>query len=383
MKSLYQRVVNFSERNKQYFTNCQQVVIADNLTSLLYSTKIFFVILFLYSIFTFLWMPNPLLTTLYLIFLIAAGALWFFASHYSQMKEPPFASIQKTCMLFLLISLSFTVCISVFPFPKRPGIFYPITYLLVSALFTFPFRQLTLILNSVSIIYLVLVTLFKTPTAASYDCFSCITVWFLDYFLLYVITKLRMRNGEMMQNLELLSRTDLLTGLLNRRGAADIMERNFRRCQKQQISVAAIMLDIDHFKNYNDTLGHAEGDVCLKAFSKILLSYARDLGILAVRYGGEEFLLFLPDCSPENARGSALALLERIRLRAIPGPDGIVTASIGVAAETPGTADTLSDLIKQADAALYHSKENGRNQATIVDLSVDESDAERMVTVKL
>lgn len=383
MKSLFRKFHIFSERSKQYFSNCQNIIKAGNQTCLLYCTRIFFIVMLLYCIITSFLLPNPLLTGFYLIFLAADIALWIFAHRFNRIEEVSFSTVQKACILFVFLALGFTICISIFPFPDRPGIFYPIVYILISALFAFPYHQITLILNGISVVYLILAAVFKSPVAASYDYFACITACILTCFLLYIITKLRMQNGEAIQSLERLSRTDALTGLFNRRGAEDLMSRNFRRCQKQQLPVTAVMIDIDNFKKYNDTLGHPAGDTCLKSLSEILLTFAHDLGILAVRYGGEEFLLFLTDCSTDDAQSIAKKLLERLQNRAIPAPDGIVTASIGVAVQVPGTDNTLASLIKQADLALYQSKANGKNQATVVDLDHIEGNCVKKVTIRI
>lgn len=371
MKRLKQTLSNFAMRNKQYFSTCQDIITTDNKVALFYFTRVFFIILFLFCVITLFLLPNSLLTVTYLIFLILDGIFLILAERFNRQKDTSFASTQKICLLFTFLPLAFTICISVFPFPERPGIFYPIAYILVATLFAFPYRLIMLVLNAASIVYLILVAIFKSPTAASYDYFSCISASLLSYFVVYVLTRMRLRNGEILNHLRQMKRTDNLTGLLNRNGANQVMPRTFRRCQMQKRAVTMMMLDVDNFKIYNDTLGHPAGDRCLQALGELLLAYANDLGILAIRYGGEEFLLFLPDCSNEDAKIYADSLLERVRKLAYPGPNGPVTISVGVAVQTADDNLSLDALIEQADSMLYESKRNGKNRATFINL--DES----------
>ena len=97
----------------------------------------------------------------------------------------------------------------------------------------------------------------------------------------------------------------------------------------------------------------------------MLRIFAEEYGVLVSRYGGEEFLLLLPDVSEPEARRLSEELLDRVRRRALEAPRGIVTISMGVAIQQPGPADTIQDLICQADEALYRAKTSGRDRATI------------------
>lgn len=179
---------------------------------------------------------------------------------------------------------------------------------------------------------------------------------------------MRLRNGEAQEQLEKASRTDSLTGLLNRRGAQVHMLPSFRRCQESQLPVAVMMVDADYFKAYNDIMGHPAGDDCLRKIGGVLAAFAQEHGFFAARYGGEEFLLFMSAVSAEKAQSLSNELLERVRQKAIAGPNGIVTISAGVAVRHPGLQDTLEELIRRADEALYRSKGSGRNQVTVIDL---------------
>ena len=158
--------------------------------------------------------------------------------------------------------------------------------------------------------------------------------------------------------LERLATTDGLTGLKNHRAFRDHLSGEISRARRFGAPLALVLLDVDHFKQYNDTFGHPAGDDVLRRVAHLLQAHVRETDIVA-RYGGEEFVLLLP----QTDRAGALALTERIR-RAIEGgpwPQRPVTASFGVALLGLGSEAVL---VAEADAALYRSKNGGRNRVT-------------------
>jgi diguanylate cyclase (GGDEF)-like protein len=164
--------------------------------------------------------------------------------------------------------------------------------------------------------------------------------------------------------LENLSRHDPLTGLGNRRALDEMLESFASGDAPKEIAV--IVADIDHFKSYNDALGHLAGDQCLKRVAGIIASELRGPGDRAVRFGGEEFLVLLPDAD----LWTAIAIAERIRAAieaaAMPNPgrpfNAVVTASLGFAAGRLERGAGADEMIRSADAALYAAKNAGRNQ---------------------
>ena len=154
---------------------------------------------------------------------------------------------------------------------------------------------------------------------------------------------------------------DALTGLVNRRQMADLMQLELRRCQRNGRPLLLAQLDIDHFKAINDTHGHAAGDNALRAFAAIARAHIRDSDVLA-RWGGEEFVLML--CDTEAA--TAAELLERLRcaVARMPPPQGCanarITVSIGWAQHRRGEA--LEQPLERADQALYAAKRSGRDR---------------------
>ncbi|XOC00799.1 GGDEF domain-containing protein [Pseudomonadota bacterium DY0742] len=156
---------------------------------------------------------------------------------------------------------------------------------------------------------------------------------------------------------------DMLTGVFNRRWLEHAFERDSTRCAMAGSPLCMLMLDVDRFKQYNDSHGHLAGDLVLSLVARTLAAQLRPKDCL-VRYGGEEFTILLPELAAEDARAIGERLRQAIeQVRSIPSPIGRlpgVTVSIGLAVWQP--ADRLADLIERADRELYQAKQGGRNQ---------------------
>jgi diguanylate cyclase (GGDEF)-like protein len=155
---------------------------------------------------------------------------------------------------------------------------------------------------------------------------------------------------------------DALTGLYNRHFLEEALDRMCLDAERRKTSIAAIMIDIDHFKRLNDQHGHAAGDAALQEIASTILSCVHRTD-MACRYGGEELAILLPDCSLAAAAEKAEEIRGRIAdLRTHEGLS--VTASLGVAA-IPETTIRAGDLLSSADAALYQAKQEGRNRVVL------------------
>lgn len=163
-----------------------------------------------------------------------------------------------------------------------------------------------------------------------------------------------------------LSSQDGLTGIANRRRFDELLGVNWSRCSRSGGPLALILLDVDFFKQYNDTYGHLVGDECLRLIAKALTDHTNRIDDLAARYGGEEFACLLPHTPMEGALSVAKSILSSIRELALPHRSSkvhdIVTASAGVAMAENFRGENPQVLVKQADLALYWAKANGRNQ---------------------
>lgn len=173
-------------------------------------------------------------------------------------------------------------------------------------------------------------------------------------------------NIRMHERIKEFAVADGLTGLYNHRYFQEQLEKEFSRARRYNLSLSLVMLDIDHFKDVNDTYGHQYGDVVLKAISGILKRSVRDIDLVA-RYGGEEFVMILPETQKKNSR----IVAERIRAKVEeqvfkPGEDERrITVSIGISGYPDDGIKTRLDLIAKADAALYDAKNSGRNRVCL------------------
>ena len=162
------------------------------------------------------------------------------------------------------------------------------------------------------------------------------------------------------EDLTRMAETDALTGIANRRRFETALAEEHRRAARMGTSLSLGMFDVDHFKAYNDTYGHREGDECLKRVASVLAAHARRPGDLAARHGGEEFALLLPDTDAAGALAlvrSAAAGIRGLGISHESSPFGVVTISAGVASSAGGQAD----LVLFADRALYEAKASGRD----------------------
>lgn len=168
--------------------------------------------------------------------------------------------------------------------------------------------------------------------------------------------------------LQYLTAIDSLTNIANRRTLDMNLTTEWQRAIRRQEEIALLMIDVDHFKLYNDTYGHQAGDRCLQEVASALKPFARRPGDLAARYGGEEFAVILTATTLDAAEKIAREICSRVAALDIPhqsSQHGSVTVSIGVASTIPSRSSTPEALYERADAALYHAKRGGRNQAVI------------------
>ncbi|MBP7328541.1 MAG: diguanylate cyclase [Alicycliphilus sp.] len=184
------------------------------------------------------------------------------------------------------------------------------------------------------------------------------------------IARVRVRNHLQIVHqrrlLEQIAALDGLTGIPNRRRFDEALAQEWSRCQRSGLPLSLIVADVDQFKQYNDTLGHAAGDRVLQDVAAALRQAARRPGDLAARYGGEEFVLLLPETDAPQAQQLADELLQRMAARKLPHPAAsaapCVTLSLGGITTIPASSVVAPDFFERADAALYQAKAQGRNR---------------------
>lgn len=156
------------------------------------------------------------------------------------------------------------------------------------------------------------------------------------------------------------------TWMANRRYFDQELLAEWRHCRRSGQPLALLMIDIDHFKLYNDTYGHQQGDACLRAVAAALQAGTHRSHDRVARYGGEEFVCLLPECNVASARTKAQALCQAVHGLGLPHASSrttnVVTISLGVACLVPDGETSPQDLLARADANLYRAKHGGRNR---------------------
>ncbi|HEF4762002.1 TPA: GGDEF domain-containing protein [Pseudomonas putida] len=173
---------------------------------------------------------------------------------------------------------------------------------------------------------------------------------------------------ELNRNLELLALEDALTGLANRRQFDLFIQAEMGRARRNRTGLALLMIDVDHFKAFNDRYGHLAGDQCLRDIAAIIIDHIKRPGDLAARFGGEEFSVVLPGTDYVGA----FLVAEKVRCAVqeagfahSDSPEGVITVSVGVCGYDPAQQTRIEDLIGAADKALYVAKASGRNMSVI------------------
>ncbi|MCL2260068.1 MAG: GGDEF domain-containing protein [Fibromonadales bacterium] len=170
---------------------------------------------------------------------------------------------------------------------------------------------------------------------------------------------------------------DALTGIYNRRYMEESMQRIIKSMARATNGLLSVlMLDVDHFKLYNDTYGHNMGDICLRSVAEVLTTSVLRPDDFVARYGGEEFVIVLPNTGAEGAQRVADRVLERIKACNIEhetNDSKYVTISIGATTAIVEYTHNCEDYMKRADAALYLSKQGGRNRYTYLDFKGEQS----------
>lgn len=218
--------------------------------------------------------------------------------------------------------------------------------------------------------------IFLTSLTASRDIEFGLTLGAIDYItkpFSVPIIKAKIKNHLAVKyyqdTLKINTDVDPLTQIANRRRFDDTMTLEIKKAKRTGTILSVLLLDIDHFKFYNDTYGHLEGDSCLKKVAAALSTSLKRPKDLAARWGGEEFACLLPNTNAKGAQNVAEVLREAIQNLSIPHKSSpvneVVTVSVGVVASNPMDDNSFDNLLKRADEALYQAKESGRNRITL------------------
>ena len=280
----------FRLESADYFKNYTADVSRNNMFLLRKASAIYTLLLLMYAVWAYFSFHAQLLTWIYGMFILLAVGFAMVVFRGAGKLKKSLKTGQALCVLFIIMVMGFITVVSVFPFPERPAIFFPILYLLMTLVFVFPIWKIQLLLTAIEAVYLLLSFFYKTKAAFAYDASGSITAWLLGFLFSYLVLELRLREHQTRKKLEVMSITDETTGLFNRRYFNRYLSNIYLVCKREEIPIAVFMIDIDDFKRYNDRFGHIKGDECLYRVANAIRGVFRDEEALAARFGGEEFV---------------------------------------------------------------------------------------------
>jgi diguanylate cyclase (GGDEF)-like protein len=257
-------------------------------------------------------------------------------------------------MLYLII-------MSVFPHPNVPSVYYPLFLMMAPVLFILPAYQHVVMTVLSLIVFYALVLRYKMPVCWAHELFEATTAAVFSGIVVVLMTQFRIQSDSLKSKYYALSRRDSLTGTLNK-AAGEEAARECLNGMRKSDHAAMLLLDIDNFKSINDSFGHLEGDRILKLIGSTLITLCRKDDIVC-RFGGDEFMILLRDVHAAGAAAEkARNILDEIARLDIDGKLPKTPAlSIGICYYGDDKID-CEELIRRADAALYHAKRAGKNR---------------------
>lgn len=283
-------------------------------------------------------------------------------------------------MLGAIYGLGFVFFFNSIPMLSQVYILALFTTLVPAALVSFASDKLSFYLYSYFMAVPVITRIFVEGQLVYFNIGICAVIYFLimrklflwNHNVLKNTITLKFENEDLYLSLQdanarLIELTviDELTQIANRRSLDETLEKEWFRSKRMNTPISMLMIDIDHFKEYNDEFGHLKGDECLAYIADYLKDHINRSGDFVARYGGEEFCIIMPDTNINGAIKFAEQIHSGIRDLKIPNPHSSVskylTISIGVASTIPGDDDTYMDLLYTSDKALYNAKSDGRN----------------------
>lgn len=351
-------------RSAAYFGDYKEEIAEANFIILKKASVFSFLTLCIYSIWAQFIFDNDVLDGFYLLFFGLNGLMTLIVWRFNKTWSHSFRAVNGMCMLFIALVMGFIISISIFPFPDSPAIFFPIFYILMTAAFVFPYCLGNLYTGLYAILFALLAKCYKGEMACVYDLSAALTAWLMGLVLSFLVLDLRLRENDMRRKLESFSYLDPVTGLPNRRAFEKEAERLHTESLQTNQPCAVFMIDIDHFKEYNDRYGHLEGDRCLLRIGVALKASFSPETLFVARYGGEEFVCILHGSAADGTAQIAeevVACVRQENIAADYSKTGRVTVSVGVSWEKQVQSEEWRQL-RQADTALYYAKEHGRDQ---------------------
>lgn len=369
-QKVIQGVQEFRRDYRDYLRDGCQDARAYNISLLQKVNILYLIILIGYFFMAYYVFQSPALNLIYIIFILIQLIYFLAVIFILKKKEISYKKVQFLCILFDILLMMFIITVSIFPYTDRPAIYFPMMLVGFIVLFVLPLHTMLVMVTGFEIIFIIMVSIFKTPDSLSYDLFASVAAYILSIVCAYILCDLRLREHRAKVRLEQLSAIDDLTGVLNKRAVENMC--NVYLLQKPVHEHCALfVIDLDNFKQINDTEGHLKGDEVLKEVGQILRRIFHTECIIG-RMGGDEFVVMMKNIpSNDFVKDRAIELNWALSkdLSASTLTNDSLCCSTGVVI---GQTNKLSYklLCEQADQAMYISKKEGKNRYTIVS-SVD------------
>ncbi len=347
------RITSLLRESDNQIRQDRDLVRSRNLASLRSVSLIYTILLLVYAAGALFLFKSLLLRILYAVFIVVQLA-FDLRILYMVRRHPTYRQVHHLCSLLCVLIIGFIITISVFPYPDRPAIFFTPVLVGMSVVFVFSLRQMVLSLTLYSIVFAVLAALFKTKIAFTYDIWALLPAYIIALFCASAISHLRVTDTRSRLRWMQLSIIDRPTGLLNKATCEEQCRRFL--CLETQVPCAMLVVDIDHFKEINDSEGHLFGDRVLNGIGLILQNLSNEDTIVG-RIGGDEFLILMKGSRRKDAEILAARLISEIEKAHLSNAHVAVSCSIGITSTEGGAS--FSVLFDQADKALYQVKRSG------------------------
>lgn len=275
--------------------------------------------------------------------------------------------------LYFVITLLYIygIYIGCFNLPNLTSVMYPVFVICIPLLFILPTIQITLYTLIFTIFYITFSKMLKSNTIACIDMTNIIACLLISAITSYTVTCARITEIRTNMKLEHACNTDEITGLHNRRSFNNFIVNQFDTIHNDCLTL--MMIDVDNFKNYNDSYGHICGDNCLSTIGQLFKQFEEDNSCYIARYGGEEFVLVDSKHALSEVIIFARNLIQKVNelnIENINSPYKRITISIGISSRVTSDVKNYIDLINLADDALYSAKSNGKNTLMIATHSI-------------
>lgn len=353
--SILSKPKDFLEKEKQIWIDNKSEIEKINKRMILILTSILFVVSFTFSIVsTFVESFFPLRTPYYILFIVAIFLL--LVTLIKRIKIPTLILTYVTYTSFFIFSIYASCAVGSF---SESTLVLGFLFIFCITLFDKMARIITITIAYI-IMYIIFVTPSKDPSIVTLDFANVIGFGLVASIIGGYLRQLQLDNIDLRRQASIRESTDSLTGLFNKR---KLYDSSSNKIYASNIS-AMVMIDIDHFKLYNDNYGHQQGDLCLKSVSSVLLETTKQNKVSFYRYGGEEFLGIVwkeEEKDVKNICEEIVTKISNLKIEHNKSKYNFVTVSIGY---SKANTQSFNQIINEADKAMYASKNNGRNKIT-------------------